>query len=93
MIFRQQVDLWVAGKEVTGSVAVELRLFAMCEAMKWNHLPAEGGLGMQHPVLLERFRHIFSTRAQYEREEQERRDRDMKNKTRANSPRVAGRRR
>lgn len=29
-----------------------MRLFAMCEAMRWAHLPVAGGLYDQHPKLL-----------------------------------------
>lgn len=47
-----------------------LRLFSLCDAMKWNHLPVAGGLYDQHPMLLDSFAVIFSIRSEHERKEQ-----------------------
>jgi len=40
--------------------------------MNWNHLPMDGGLFRQHPVLLERFFYIFQERAKVEEQERAR---------------------
>ena len=55
-----------------------LRLFGLCEAMKWNHLPVDGGLYAQHPDLLEDFGLIFQRRAAHE--EKERKEQEAKQK-------------
>lgn len=43
-----------------------LRLFHLCDAMRWNHLPVAGGLYDQSPELLEDFFYIFMERNAYE---------------------------
>ena len=63
----------------------------MCEAMKWNHLPVEGGLYDQHPDLLDGFMVIFAERSQHEAEEAEREKQNSKRG--GKGARVAGRRR
>lgn len=40
-----------------------IRMFLMCDAMNWNHLPVAGGLYDQHPQLLADFSYIFNERA------------------------------
>lgn len=46
-------------------------MFWLCESMKWNHLPVAGGIYDQHPGLLEKWEFMFSERAKYEREQEE----------------------
>lgn len=47
-----------------------LRLFILCDAMRWAHLPTAGGLYDQDPQLLEEFAIIFTRRSEYERNKQ-----------------------
>lgn len=63
----------------------------MCEALKWTHLPVDGGLYDQHPQLLEEWRYIFAVRSEYERNEQSKRENEAKNKSRGSSGRGASR--
>lgn len=60
-----------------------LRLFAICDAMNWSHLPVLGGLYDQHPRLLEEWLIIFRMKAEHEKREQDRRDREMRAKSRS----------
>lgn len=53
-------------------------MFQLCEAMKWNHLPVQGGLYDQSPELLDGFMVIFRERGIYDEEE----DRKEKAKSR-----------
>lgn len=62
----------------------------MCASMKWAHLPVAGGLYDQHPVLLERFRYIFSEQAKYDEEKRKADERKQK-QGRLGGRRVAGR--
>lgn len=68
-----------------------IRLFSLCEGMKWSHLPVAGGLYDQHPDLLDQFRYIFMKRNEHEAAEQEKREAEqnkkMKNPTRGMSSR------
>ena len=59
-----------------------LRLFAMCNAMNWCHLPWVGGLYDQHPRMLEEWAVIFQMKGEYERQEHERAEREMERKSR-----------
>lgn len=68
-----------------------LRMFTLCEQMKWNHLPEEGGLYAQDPDLLDGFMVIFHARGEYE-EEERKRDKAKSQRGMGNSRRVAGRR-
>ena len=43
-----------------------LRLFILCEAMNWAHLPLPGGLYAQHPQLLDEWFYIFVRRSEHE---------------------------
>jgi hypothetical protein len=58
-------------------VCGELKLFSLCEGMKWNHLPMAGGLYDQHPGLLDRFYYILAERAKHEAAEQAKKKNDM----------------
>lgn len=53
--------LFVRGKEVPNPCTA-IRMFALCDAMKWSHLPTAGGLYDQDPALLDAFRFIFAER-------------------------------
>lgn len=53
----------------------------MCEAMKWAHLPEAGGLYDQHPDLLDGFALIFGKRAEYEDEQERKRQAEERRKT------------
>lgn len=66
-----------------------LKLFAMCENMKWGVLPVAGGLYDQHPRLLEEWAVIFEEKAAKADRDQKERDR----KNAANQPKGRGRRR
>ena len=65
------------GDSVTEAHAI-IRMFALCESMKWSHLPMPGGLYAQHPDLLDGFRIIFSARAEHEAEEEKKRKSESK---------------
>lgn len=54
-----------------------LRMFQICEAMKWSHLPLPGGLYAQDPDLLDGFLIIFSERVKHDAAEQKKRDAEM----------------
>lgn len=43
-----------------------LRLFILCEATKWNHLPVAGGLYDQHPRFLEHILTIFQIKSEHD---------------------------
>jgi hypothetical protein len=62
-----------------------MRLFVMCEQMKWSHLPVAGGLYDQHPRLLEEWNIIFTARNK--KEEQDRKMEERKNKSASRSRR------
>lgn len=66
-------------------------MFTLCEMMKWNHLPVPGGIYAQDVDLLEGFHYIFAMRAEYQEQEDKRREQDMKRKS-GGQGRVAGRR-
>lgn len=67
----------------------EIRLFSLCEGMKWAHLPVAGGLYDQDPILLERWRIIFAKRAEYQERERQKQERQSGS---SSGRRVAGRR-
>lgn len=58
------------GKEIGGRACTSIRLFALCQAMDWNHLPVAGGIYDQHPKMMDDFMYIFKKKA--EREELDR---------------------
>lgn len=63
----------------------------LTEAMKWNHLPVDGGLYAQHPKLLDRFYYILAERSK--QEELDRQKKEAETGRRGRAPgRVAGRR-
>lgn len=63
-------------------------MYALCEGMKWSHLPNAGGIYDQNPDLIEGFQVIMAARAKHENEEQAKRERKA-----GQRPRMAGRRR
>lgn len=58
-----------------------MRLFMLCEAMRWNHLPVAGGLYDQHPALLSAWMVIFEEKSKHEAEESRKQERELKNKS------------
>lgn len=54
-----------------------IRLFHLCDNMRWNHLPEPGGLYAQHPDLLDQFSYIFAERSKYEAEQQKKREKEQ----------------
>lgn len=62
--------------------APSIRLFALCEGMKWSHLPVAGGLYDQHPQLLDEWRYIFAERARHEEKEQKKREAEQRRNSR-----------
>jgi len=57
-------------------------MFALCDAMRWNHLPVAGGLYDQHPKLIDDFMTIFAMRGEYEAEKAAEEKRNMEQRTR-----------
>ena len=57
-----------------------IRMFVLCESMKWATLPVAGGIYDQSPVLLDGFMKIFSKRAEHEEQERKKSDAEMKRK-------------
>jgi hypothetical protein len=68
-------------------------MFALCEGMKWAHLPVAGGLYDQHPDLLDGFRYMFSVRAEKEEAERKKQEAESKRQQRGKAPVAGGRRR
>lgn len=60
------------GKSVSNPHPI-IRMFQLCEAMNWCHLPVAGGLYDQSSDLLDGFLIIFSERGKYEEEEERKR--------------------
>lgn len=48
-----------------------MQLFALCNNMKWSHLPLPGGVYAQHPQLIDEFKIIFEIKNEHERQEME----------------------
>lgn len=68
------------GKEVPNPCS-SIRLFSICEAMKWAHLPVPGGLYDQHPDFLDQIKHIFMEKGKYEEAKSKQEQRDAQRKT------------
>jgi len=49
-----------------------IRLFALCRAMEFNHLPVAGGLYDQDPELLDQWLEIWRLQAAHDKRERER---------------------
>lgn len=69
-----------------------IKLFSLCENLKWTHLPVAGGLYDQHPDLLAQWRYIFSERNRREAEKAKETERKAQANRTGRAP-VAGRRR
>jgi len=66
-------------------------MFALCEGMKWTHLPVAGGIYDQHPKLMDEWRIIFGIRSEKQAKEAEAEKRKANaNRPRGGGPRVAG---
>lgn len=46
-------------------------MFALCDNMKWSHLPMAGGLYDQDPDFIAKMNYIFGQRNEHQRKEQE----------------------
>jgi len=57
-----------------------IAMFALCDNMKWSHLPNAGGLYDQDPDFIEKMQHLFSERNEHQRKEQEEQRRKMESK-------------
>jgi len=68
-----------------------IRMFSLCESMKWAHLPVAGGLYDQDPDLLSKFQYMFQQRAKHESEERQKQKRESM--SRQGGARPVGRRR
>lgn len=55
-------------------------MFAIAEAMNFNHLPVPGGLYDQHPDLLDAWETIFRIKSQEEKKRQDKQMNDVKAK-------------
>jgi N-acetylglucosamine kinase-like BadF-type ATPase len=72
---------------VPGQLHDSLRMFALCEAMEWSHLPNAGGLYRQSPKLLDDFYQIWIVKGKIEekkarKDAAERRKMEAQNKVR-----------
>lgn len=56
-------------------------MFSLCSSMKWAHLPNAGGLYDQDPVLLNKFKYIFSETSKHEAAEAKKKSREAGNKS------------
>lgn len=70
----------MTGKEVPNPLT-SIRMFALCSAMKWAHLPVPGGIYAQNPDMMDQFRYIFQEQAKEQEKERKRNEREAKNKT------------
>lgn len=59
-----------------------LRLWALCNAMKWNHLPVAGGMYDQHPKFLDDCMTIFQAQGLQRKKDAEKQKAQMKGKGR-----------
>lgn len=71
------------GKEIAGQTCTSIRLFSICQAMKWAHLPVAGGIYDQHPDMMDQFMYIFRKKAEWEEQERKRDKRKMEQKQNA----------
>jgi len=52
-----------------------MRVFVVCQSMKWAHLPLPGGLYDQHPKLIDQFQILWQEMAKEEKAKQDRQKR------------------
>lgn len=72
------------GRDLMPPLPESLRLWIVCEGMRWTHLPNGGGLYDQHPKLLDEWEYIFRRVARHREEEQRRREEEANRKARRN---------
>lgn len=77
--------MWLRKQPMPHGPPESLRLFMICEAMNWAHLPVAGGLYDQHPQLMEEWEYIFIRRSEHDRAVAAKKERD-KPKGRAARP-------
>jgi hypothetical protein len=63
-------------------------LFAALEGMKWNHLPAPGGLYGQSPQFLDDLDIIFAIKNNYERQQRKEQEQKMAAQTKRGRSRM-----
>ncbi len=73
--------MYVRGKGVSNPHPA-IVLFTMVETMRWNHLPAGGGIGEQDPMLWDKFRYIISKRNEHDSKERKSQERKKNNPAR-----------
>jgi hypothetical protein len=61
-----------------GHLHESLRLYTICKAMKWNHLPVGGGLYDQHPQFLDDMFFLMQEDAKAEKKARDRQERRAK---------------
>jgi hypothetical protein len=71
------VRSFVEGKPVFNAHPV-IRMFSLCSAMQWNHLPVAGGMMDQNPQVLEMFEYMFTEQQKAEERKQKKKDAEMK---------------
>jgi hypothetical protein len=54
-------------------------MFALCSAMKWAHLPIEGGIYAQNIEMMDKFRYIFQEQGKEAERERKASERQSKN--------------
>lgn len=79
------------GKEVQNPDPA-IRMFVLCENMKWAHLPVAGGIYDQSPELIDKFMILFQTRNKKEAADHRKREFELK-QSQNNKRGVAGMRR
>lgn len=84
MKFLEQVKDYVRGRQVENAHPA-IRLFSLCESLKWNHLPRSGKLEDQDPDMLDRWQTIFSERGVAQKEEADARKKEMERNKRNSS--------
>jgi len=65
-----------------------LRLFMLCKAMEWNHLPASGGLFDQDPRLLDDWQTIWQIEGAAQERQQAADKRDAERNAPGKNPRT-----
>lgn len=84
MKFLEQVRDYVRGNSVKDPHPA-IRMFGLCESMKWNHLPRSGKLEDQDPDMLDRFQTIFAERGKHQAQEADERKKEMEKRSKSGS--------
>ena len=58
-----------------------MRLYTICKALKWNHLPVAGGIYAQHPKFLDDLLIIFNEDVKAEEERRRKEEARQKSKS------------